>query len=286
MNIPRHPILALILTLLGAVCAVGCEDKAKASDDTAKAVLTRLLPLVERDVTQVRTGLPKGAAALGALIDDDPGGDPEGLRRRLEKSRAGVTELAIAKSTFFVFVSKEGVVLRSEADPDLAVGQSLFKEVPGAKAFFEKAGLVEVFGYMHGLRGVQTGGDRQWLVGHQVKTTSGGIPGAFVTGWSFRRYVEFLENDARRNLSDTAIDKKRPIPVVYLFLVQGEQAFGGPVTPDVNTEAVGRLGLASKVGDGVFQTSLVLEGNRFAVSAQKLPALGADVLLVALASVI
>ncbi len=46
MNIPRHPILALILTLLGAVCAVGCEDKAKASDDTAKAVLTRLLPLV------------------------------------------------------------------------------------------------------------------------------------------------------------------------------------------------------------------------------------------------
>jgi hypothetical protein len=275
MSIVLRAALGLLLGLSVAVGALGCKDKDKLSREKVGPVLERVLPLCERDTKQVRQGLPKGAAVLGKLLDEDPGADPAGLRRMIEKARAGATDLEVAKSTFFVFVSPDGVVLRGEQDPDLAAGQSLVKEVPEATKIFQNDGVTELYGYMHGLRGVEKGGDLQWIVGHQVKSAAGKVLGAFVTGWSLRRYAELLENDARRYLADQAADPTKASPVVYVLIVRGDKAYGAPVTPDVDADAIGKLALPGKVaGGGTFTTTLDVDGRRFAVAAKAASVLG------------
>ncbi|MBM4358728.1 MAG: hypothetical protein FJ096_11545 [Deltaproteobacteria bacterium] len=274
------------LLVLSLLLCFACDNRAKVSAEKAPAALDFMFPLVERDTAQIRKGLPEGAKALGKLLDEDPGHDPEGLRRDLEKARAGVTDLAIAKSTFFVFVGLDGVVLRAEAEPDLAAGGSLVKEIPDAKRILEGQASTEVFGSMHGLRGVERGGDLQWVVGHPVVTEKGKKVGAFVTGWSYRKYADFLEGALRRHLVDTAEDKKRAAPLAYVLLARGDKAYGGAVTPDVDAEAVGKLGLPAKVGEGLHSESITIEGQTFALVAKKLPALDKDTVLVLLFSVV
>src|SRR5438105_4673836 len=104
MTHPWKTCLALAALGLGLAA---CENKDKLSAERAPKVLEHVPPIVERDLKQVREGLPKGVELMGRLIDDDPGNDPEGLRHIIERSRAGTESLAIAKSTFFVFVSPE-----------------------------------------------------------------------------------------------------------------------------------------------------------------------------------
>jgi hypothetical protein len=279
-------MMTRLLVLLFLLFCVGCDDRMKASAARAPSALEFMLPMLERDTAQIRRGLPPGAATLGKLLDEDPGHDPEGLRRNLEKARVSVTELAIAKSTFFVFVNADGTVLRAEADPDLAAGGSLTKEIPDAKRIFAEPGLVEVFGSMHGLRGVERGGDLQWVVGHGVSTSKGARVGAFVTGWSYRKYADFLEGALRRHLVDTADDKKRPAPLTYVFLARGDKAYGGAVTPDVDAEAVAKLGLPAKLGDELHQSTLTVEGQTFALVARRIPSLDRDTVLVLLLAVV
>jgi len=274
------------MLLFAVLVCVACDNRGKVSAEKAPSALEYMLPLIERDTKQIREGLPKGAEALGKLLDEDPGHDPEGLRRNLEKARGGVTELAIAKSTFFVFVAPDGMVLRSEAEPDLAAGGSLVKEIPDAKRIFDKPGMTEVFGSMHGLRGVQNGGDLQWVIGQPVSIASGKTVGAFVTGWSYRKYADFLEGALRRNLVETSDDKKRPAPLAYVFFARGEKAYGGAVTPDVDAEAVGKLGLPAKVGEGLYQSTITIDDQTFALVAKRVPALDKDTVLVLLLSVV
>lgn len=276
------PLLAALLALL--LAAAGCDDRAERVAAKAKPALEELAPLVERDTKQVREGLPEGAALLATFLDDDPAADPEGLRRAISRARAAVKNLAFAKSTFFVFVDTEGVVRRSEGDPDLAAGHSLVKAVPEAKQFLEKDGLVELYGYMEGLRGVNEGPDLLWLVGHRVKAESGTSKGSFVTGWSLRRYAEYLENHLRRHLEATSDDKAKAIPLTYVFLVKGDKAYGGPVTPDIDAEEVAKLGLVDKTKAGPFQTFVTVEERRFAVAAAPCPQLGPDVVLAVMLS--
>lgn len=280
MNLKR------LLLLLSCMLCFACDDRAKLSAQRAPAALEFLFPLVERDVAQVRKGLPEGAVALGKLLDTDPGQDPEGLRRDLEKARAGVTDLAIAKSTFFVFVGLDGIIQRSEVEPDLAAGGSLVSEIPDAKALLDKPGTTEVFGSMHGLRGVQKGSDLQWVVGHPVVTSKGQKVGVFATGWSFRKYADFLEGALRRHLTSIAEDKKHAAPLAYVLLARGDKAYGGAVTPDVDAEAVAKLDLPNKVGDGLFAQPITVEGQSFALVAKKLSSLDKDTVLVLLFSVV
>ena len=133
------------------------------------------------------------------------------------------------------------------------------------------------WGYCAGLRGVQKGGDLQWVVGAQVKGKAGKLKGAYVTGWSLRKYAEYLENHIRDHLTQIQENKTKPIPLVYVFIVKGKQAFGGPVTPDVNAKGVGDLDILAKCADGRYQTKMTLEEREFMVVAQREPAMGDDV---------
>jgi hypothetical protein len=271
----RH---ALMLGAALAAGLTGCRDKLKEAEDKAEPAVDALIPLVERDTKQLRDGLPKGAAILAQQLDSEPGDDREGLRRALAKARAGVPELAVAKGTFFVFVSPGGIVLRGESDPDLAADKSLIEAVDGAKAILAKdAGLTETWGYMEGLRGVNTGGDLQWIVGHPV-VAGGELKGAFVSDWSLRAYAKVLELALQAHLLKVQEDPNKPTPLFYAFVLKGDQAFGAPVTPDENMKALGELGIAGQVaGGGVFKRTLEVDGRRFVVAAKAAPALGPDV---------
>ncbi len=278
----RRRIL-LVLSLL--LVTVGCRDKEKEVQEKIVPALEEATPLIERDTKQVREGLPKGAALLTKHLDADPGSDLEGVKRAIDSARAGTDELVVAKSTFFAFVGDNGVVLRSESEPDLPAGKSLIEAIPEAKKFLSPdAGLVEVWGYMEGLRGVNKGGDMQWVVGHPVKSADGKLLGAFITGWSLRLYAKYLEDHIQIHLKKGMPDPAKPPPLAYVFIVKGDKAFGGPVTPDENAEAIGALGLVDKTKNGIYQQSLELDGRNFFIAAMAAPAMGSDVVIVLMMS--
>jgi hypothetical protein len=279
----RRAALALVVSLAVMLC--GCEDKQKALAAAVDPSFGVIDPLVERDTKQIREGMPKGAELLGKQLDNDPGADVQGLKRSLEKARAGVHDLAVAKGTFFIFVEPKGTILRSDAEQDLAAGESLTESIPAAKKIFEKdAGLTEVWGYCRGLRGVEKGDDLQWVVGAQVKGADGKLRGAYVTGWSLRKYADYLEKHVRDHLTQTNPNKSKPIPLVYVFLVKGKQAYGGAVTPDVDAKAASDLDLVAKSKDGLYKTSIVIEERDFLVVAKAEPTLGEDMALALLIS--
>jgi hypothetical protein len=275
------------LVVLFALVACACGKKIEQLKAKAGPALDEMVKLIDRDVKQVRDGLPEGAALLTKHLDDDPASDLEGVRRAIEKGRAGVHDLVVAKSTFFVFVGADGMVLRGEADPDLPAGKSLTEAIPDAKKLLDPAaGVVEVWGYMEGLRGVNQGPDLQWVAGHPVKGADGKLRGAFVTGWSLRRYAEYLENQVKVALTQLNEDKTKPIPLLYCFVVKGKQAFGAPVTPDEDAKLIGEMDVVEKAKGGSFETTIELDGRTFLVSARPAPSLGADVAVVVMLSAV
>ena len=266
--------IAFALACVALAWGGGCKNDDKIGQQKADAALERMLPLVARDTKQVRDGLPTGAVELGKLLPRDPGADLEGLRRALQKARSSVRDLAYAKSTFFIFVDTAGVVQRSEGEPDLAAGKSLLQAVPETKKLADPAAdLVELYGYMEGLRGVNKGSDLQWMVGHPVMVDDK-LVGSFVTGFSLRLYAKFLEDDLRFQLSQEQEKTTKAIPLMYVFIVRGDGAYGAPITPDVNADALVKLELPAKVASGPYAGALDVEGRHFVVAARPCPELG------------
>jgi len=271
----RHLLHALGGVTL-AVPLAGCRDKMKEVQPLGDSALEALLPIIERDTKQIRDGLPKGAVELAKHLDEDPSANREGLRTAIVKARESVKELVVAKSTFFVFVGTDGVVKRAESDPDLAADKSLVEAVPETKAMLDKSEkLVEVFGYMEGLRGVNKGNEMQWIVGSPV-VVEGDLKGAFVTGFSLRRYAEVLENTLKAKLTEASEKNKRLMPLFYNFILKGDKAYGTAVTPDGNMAAVAEQNPVANMQGGSFTKEIEVEGRSFYLAAKPAPALAKD----------
>jgi hypothetical protein len=265
----------LVLSIgLAACCLAGCDDRGQASEQKAVDEVDRLIAVLKTDVQQVRTGLPAGAKKLGTLLDADPGNNLPSLQRAIAGARASVPDLAVAKSTFFSFADPSGVVLRSEADPDLLAQKAVFGPFPDlarAKATEEN---VEAFGEMQEMRGVRTGPDAAWVVAHGVRDGSGKVAGVFVTGWSFRRYAYRLEEQAKRDVVEAAQQKQeKRVPIVYAFALRGSKAYGAPVTPDVNVQAIDALDLGNKLASGLYRATVEITGRKFGIAAKRTPEL-------------
>jgi hypothetical protein len=281
------PALAIAVACLALSLSAGCRNKQKQAATKLDPVVDVLLPLVDRDTKQIREALPKGAELMAKHLDEDPGSDPAGLQRAIPGARAGVHELAVSKGTFFVFVDPKGTVLRSESDPDLPAGKSLTEAVPEAKKILEAdKGIVEAWGSMHELRGFEKGDDMQWIVGSPVKGKDGELKGAYVSGWSLCKYANYLEDHARRHLTQIAEDPEKATPLLYVILVKGDKAYGGGLTPDVNLEAVAKLDAVKQAGDGTYKTSVTIEEREFLVAARRLTALADDVAVVVMISAV
>jgi hypothetical protein len=265
-----------------------CEDTSKQQEQAAGYVLDKIASVANEDAAQVRRGLPEGAKKLGEVVDADPGANLVGLQKAIRGARASVKDLDIAKSTFFTFVDTTGIALRSEADPDLLAQKSVLSSFPALKKGLEpSAGLVEAWGEMPEMRGVRTGPDTQWVAAHPVKDKEGQVKGMFVTGWSFRRFALHLEEMAKRELFDRAArEKQKKVPIVYVFLVRDGKAYGAPITPDVNAQAVEGLDLANKTQSGPYRGTVEITNRSFGVAAQRMPDLGEGTVLSVIASLI
>lgn len=305
----RHPA-ALRSRFVGlaaaiAIVAPACSDDGAAAEEQAAWTLTQIHPLVGRDVAQVTNGLPRGAELLAEHLPEDPGADPAELQRRIKAARENVENLAFSKGTFFAYATPEGLVLRSEADPDRLVEKNVLGAFPELKKALEPgAGVVTTTGEMPEMRGVRTGPDTTFVAAHAVPATkppakgpaegepaaaapaASGPRGLFITGWSYRAYAFYLEEAARRALADEAKkQEKSRAPVSYVYLAREGQVYGAPVTPEVNAEAIARADLTGKSASGPYRGRLEITGRPFGVAAQRLPELGGDTTLVVLATV-
>ena len=153
LALPLAPLLVLPL-LLGLAA---CDDGRKASEQDAVDELGKLEGVLKEDVAQVRRGLPEGAAKLGPLIDPDNLGTAQSA---VARARAAVHDLSVAKSTFFSYADDKGVVVRSEADPDVLAGKSIVGPFPALQKALGPAGVLsEAYGDMRDLHLAKTGPD-------------------------------------------------------------------------------------------------------------------------------
>ncbi len=274
-------------TLFAAALLVllpGCDDGKKA-EQTAASEVGLLMTVVKQDAAQVRNGMPEGAKNLAGLLGPDPGADLAALQRAIASSRNHVQDLSVAKSTFFSFTDPSGTVLRSEADPDLLVGKNVVSAFPALKAALDpKSGNVEAYGEMQEMRGVRTGPDTTWVVAHPV-VADGALKGVFVTGWSFRRYAYRLDEAAKRDFA-AAVERKemKLTPISYVFVVQGDKAYGAPVTPDVDAQAIIDLHVIDKTASGPYRGTLEVTNRAFGIAAQRAPELGDKTAVVVMVS--
>lgn len=268
---------ALLLVALASAALGACHESGKLSEQKAVDACAKLVPIVAEDAAQVRRGLPVGAAKLGSLVDTDPGGNPAGLQRAIAGARASVHDLAVSKSTFFSFADPTGVVLRSEADPDMLANKSVLAAFPSLKKAIDPAsGIVEAFGEMPELRGVRNGPDQAWVVAHPVKDPKGDVKGIFVTGWSFRSFAYHLEQTAKRDAVEVAKQTGRPAALLYVFALKGPKVYGAPVTPDVDTEALEKLDLFGKTSAGPWRGRVEITGRTYGAAAARTPDLAPD----------
>ncbi|HTJ81581.1 MAG TPA: hypothetical protein VL400_07640 [Polyangiaceae bacterium] len=289
MILLRRTLLAAASVSLVSL-ASGCDDSPQRSETAALNALDAAMPLIERDTAQIRDGMPKSLPVLAKRLPDDPLGKRQELQEAIKAARGNVDDLAHAKSTFFSFASPDGVVLRSEIDPDRLVDQNIVKTFPElAKALDPKAGLVEVYGEMDALRGVKKGDDIAWVVALGVPGAEGGDGkprGLFLTGWSMRLYARSIEGQVRTKLTELAKEKgDKTVPLVYVYVVKGKGAYGDPDSPDSNGQKLVELDVVGKTQGGDFKTHLEIDGRVFGIAARRCKAFGDDAAVAVVASV-
>lgn len=264
--------------MLVSIAALGCKDTGKISESKAIQHVERLAQLADEDVEQLRTGLPRGANALGSDWAQ-PGGDApdaQTVRARMEKVRDGERELSIAKSTFFAVTDGEGLVLRSDLDPDTLVGKNLTERFPDLRKALAGE-YVETFGAMPELQGSRSGPDEQWLAASPLRDGEGSLRGAYVSGWSLERYAYRLEHALKSDVTKEAMEASGKIPLTYAFVFRGGKVYGAPITPSINEEALEKLDLAARTAnDAVFHQQIEIDGRKFGVAARRVPKLGQD----------
>lgn len=265
---------AFVLTL------VGCADPTK-QEQLAVDVLAKIAPIADADVAQVRRGLPEGAKMLGAHIDAEPDTNLVALQRVVRGARVNTEDLRTAKCSFFSFADTSGIVQRSEIDPDNLAQKDLFKVFPDLKKALEpNAGAVEAWGDMPEMRVAKAGPEYQWVLAQAVKDKEGQTKGLFVTGWSLRRFAQYIDLAAKDELVKMAERERRAkVPLVYVFLLKDGKAYGAPMAPDVNAHAIEGLDLVGKTQNGPFRGHLEVTGRLFGVAAQKAPNVGEGIVL-------
>lgn len=249
-----------------ALLAVACSDKTKESEEKAVGHAVELSKLADTDVEEIRRGLPAGARKMSEIFGADRDITPAKARSALRKTREATIDLQLAKSTFFVVTDPEGVAYASDLETDGFSGKSIaqaFSVVAKARG----GTYAEALGQMDEARGLRTGDDLQWVAAAPVSGADGKPFALYVTGWSFRRFAQHLEEQLKSNLRNTA-QKGDKAPILYVFVLREGKAYGTPVTPEVNVKAVEGLGLPAKLQAGAYRGQVEITGRGFGVAAQ------------------
>jgi hypothetical protein len=274
---PPLPTFRLVIASLGLGLALaGCSKTGEISRQKAHVEVEELAKAVATDVEEVRKGLPLGAKQLEAFFADDKAqGDAAAAKDALERARARVQDLRTAKSTFFALLDKNGVVLRSDLEHDALASKSLFSAFDLKPAAAGK--YVEARGSMPEAAGVRGRVDGQWTAATPV-LKGNDVAGIYATGWSWSAYAYRLENQLRSRVKSEALQSGTKEPLVYVYVVVEKEAYGAPISPDVNAKAVKESGLMGRAtGESVVDTAQEIEGRDFGIALRRVPALGPDV---------
>ncbi len=266
---------------LAALSLFGCTSATKKSAALAKDSVHALVGTTHEDVREVRSGLPLGADELAKNLPAEGEIDAQTAREALERARNKVQDLRIAKSTFFALVATNGVVIRDDQQQDRLARKKIFPAFPGLP--MASVGYVETRGSLPEAAEVRGRPDGQWIAGVGVgpKAARRAI---YVTGWSWSAYAYRLEN-AVRSAARSAATNPGKEPLLYAFVLVGDDVYGAPVSPDVNLKAVHDHVRVSELRAGTpFSAELEITGRGFGLAAELAPDLGGKVAVAVLRS--
>jgi hypothetical protein len=268
--------------VVGAIALVACTEPSKTSERKAASHVDRLAKLADEDVEELRRGMPHGAKGLGQIWEGkgDPHADPGSVRRALDRVRNDDRDLAIAKGTFFAVLDDKGIVLRSDQEPDQLAGKSLVGPFPAIEKVLAGE-ILELRGSMLEMAGTRAGGDEEWVIAAPVRDAASVVRGAYLSGWSLKRFAYHLEETLKHDLVTDALragESRTKQPLVYVFVFTGSKVYGAPVTPLLNAQTLEGLDLPGKTADqSVFRQQLVIADRGFGLAAARTPKMGKDV---------
>lgn len=257
-----------------------CESTGAESVTRALGHAKALVAIANQDVAEVRSGLPAGADVLAKswAAGSDPMDDPESARQALIEAQNKVQDLRVAKSTFFALASPDGVVVRNDREQDLMAGKALFSSFPAlAKAV--DGSYVETLGSMPEAHGVKGKPDAEWIAARGVRVGDT-VRALYVTGWAWSSYAYRLEFALRGQINNELKGTRGNVPLIYVFVIVGNDVYGSPESPDVNAQAIAeRHPLDHLAPDGTFSVLLEVTQRPFALGVQAAPELGPKVAL-------
>lgn len=275
----------VLLWLLSFLQVFGCSKGTEISVGAARSHVSYLVGEVDKDIAELRKGLPEGANHLASLYrsKSPPKDDLPNVRTALDRARNQVIDLRVAKSTFFALVEPDGTVLRTDRVPDLMATKNFFTAFPATReALSGKA--VETHGAMEEASAVRGRQDGQFAVAVPV-TLDGQAVAVYASGWSWSAYAYRLENALRSEVRSHLKSEKDKVPLVYVYLVVESGVFGAPVSPAVSAEAIRKLEPLQKTnGSTPFSTQLEITGRDFGLAVLRAPSLGKDVAVAVLRS--
>lgn len=265
-------------TLLVAVS--GCESTGAESVTRALGHAKALVVIANQDVAEVRSGLPAGAELIAKSWGAGPDlvGDPESAREALTEAQNKIQDLRVAKSTFFALASTDGVVIRNDREQDLMAGRPLFPSFPSLTKAVDGS-YVEALGSMPEAHGVKGKPDAQWIAARGVRVGDS-VRALYVTGWAWSSYAYRLEFALRGQINNEVKGTRGNVPLIYVFVIVGNDVYGSPESPEVNARAIAeRHPLEHLTPDGTFSGLLEVTNRPFALGIQVAPELGSTVAL-------
>jgi hypothetical protein len=272
--VPLRP-LAIAMGLLLSL-PLGCTKTSEVSKKKAHEHVELLAKAAQVDVEEVRKGLPLGAKQLESFVAEPKAGeDAAAAKHALELARSRVQDLRTAKSTFFLLADPSGKIWRSDLEHDALADKDLFSAFPELKTSLSK--YTESRGSMAEAAGVRGRPDAQWVAATPIMKGDRAA-GVYATGWSWSAYAYRLENQLRSTVKAEASAAQAKEPLVYVYVVVEKEAYGAPISPDVNAKAVKDSGLMGQAqGEAVVEAAQEIQGRDFGIALRRVPALGAEV---------
>jgi hypothetical protein len=274
------------LACLAYLVSSGCDRTDEGSVARAVGHARELVETVRKDAGELRRGLPLGAQEVAkrwAAAGVDLTEDSEAARAALNQARNKVQDLRVAKSTFFALATPDGRIVRNDREQDLMAGAALFPVFP-ALAQAARGPYVEALGVMPEAHGVRGKPDAEWVAAVGVEV-GGQVRALYVSGWAWSSYAYRLEFSLRNRVTGELQGKRDNLPLLYAFVLVGDQVYGAPEAPEINAQAIAeRKPLGNLDTDGTFSTLLEITGRTFALGVQPAPDLAAGVAIAVLRS--
>jgi hypothetical protein len=187
-----------------------------------------------------------------------------------------------AKSTFFLIASSDGSILRNNLEEDEMAGKNLFEVYPSAEKN-RKDTYYEFNGSWDVARGVNKKVDAQHCAVAPI-ALQGKTVGYFVSGFSWSSYAYRLETTLRSEVLQNTKEGEK-VPLLYVYVIVGGKAYGAPVSPEVNGQAILKQNPIEKTKGGkVVAVPLEITRRQFGVALQHFSELGEVVVVAVLRS--